>query len=329
MKFKKIMMIGLCSSMLLLTGCGKIATLKDGEEIAASTDEINITSSDLYNKMKSKYASSILLDMIDRAILDKKYETTDTLEATIKEQITSVRNAATEAGYSFETYIYYYYGVKTEDQLHDYIELSLKRNTAVTEYLSDKVTDDEIKAYYDDETVGDIKASHILISAETTDSMTDAEITAAEEKALNLAKSIIKKLNDGEDFATLAKEYSDDEGSASDGGNLGYFNKGVMETTFETAAFALEKGKYTTTPIETSYGYHIILKTDEKSKPTLAKAKTSIISNIVDNKLEADTTLSYSVLDKIRKEANLKINDSELKALYDANLAASLKTTTE
>ena len=82
-------------------------------------------------------------------------------------------------------------------------------------------------------------------------------------------KDLIKKLNDGEDFATLAKENSDDTGSAANGGDLGYFNKGEMVKEFEDAAYNLKVNEYTKEPVKTTYGYHIILKTGEKDKAKL------------------------------------------------------------
>jgi parvulin-like peptidyl-prolyl isomerase len=148
--------------------------------------------------------------------------------------------------------------------------------------------------------------------------MTSDEKTEAEKKAENLAKEIITKINNGEKFADLAKKYSDD-GSASNGGDLGWFNKGKMVQTFENAAFALKKGEYTKTPVKSEFGYHIILKTDEKAKPTLEQSKDNITDSIVTEKLSAENNiLPYKALDELRKKYKLNIEDSELKKQYDS-----------
>jgi parvulin-like peptidyl-prolyl isomerase len=70
------------------------------------------------------------------------------------------------------------------------------------------------------------------------------------------AEDLLKKLEQGESFEQLAKDFSSC-GSAADGGNLGEFGKGMMVKPFEDAAFALEVGQVSA-PVQTQFGYHII-----------------------------------------------------------------------
>lgn len=77
-------------------------------------------------------------------------------------------------------------------------------------------------------------------------------------------ESIREQLVAGGDFAVLAKQYSQDPGSAATGGDLGWFKRGVMVKEFEDAAFALEPGVLSEI-IETQYGYHILLVTEKKA----------------------------------------------------------------
>jgi len=87
-----------------------------------------------------------------------------------------------------------------------------------------------------------------------------------------IAQVVIERLNNGEDFATLAKELSTDTGSAQNGGDLGWFGTGQMIPEFEAAAFALEKpGDYTTTPVQTTYGFHIIELIAKQERPLTAQ----------------------------------------------------------
>ncbi len=78
-----------------------------------------------------------------------------------------------------------------------------------------------------------------------------------EEEALALAKELVERLRAGEDFAELARQYSDDPGSRDNGGELGWFGRGRMVPEFEEAAFSLEPGEISD-PVKTQFGYHII-----------------------------------------------------------------------
>ena len=189
---------------------------------------------------------------------------------------------------------------------------------AIEEHVQDSITDDEIQKYYDDEVIGDISVRHILISPDVTDDMSTEEQQAAEEAARKEAEDLIKQLDEGADFEELAKEYSDDTGSASDGGYIDYFNKDDnMDEAFLNASIDLEKGKYTEEPVQSSYGYHIILKVDQKDKPELDEVKDDIISTLAEEKLNDDPALMYNALIEIREEAGIEFNDDSLKADYD------------
>ena len=204
-------------------------------------------------------------------------------------------------------------GFDNEDDLKDYYRLSFQRTKAIEDYIKDSISDDEIKKYYDENTVGDIRCKHILISVKTDDSSSEG---LSDEEAKAKAEKLIKKLENGEDFSKLAKKNSDDTGSAENGGDLGYFNKGEMVQEFEDAAYKLKVNEYTKTPVKTSYGYHIILKTDEKKKPTLKKAKEKIIETLIEEKKKNDPTLEITALDELRSEYKLKFKDSKLKRMY-------------
>lgn len=312
MKLNKIIISSICVLMLFVTGCGS-SKLKNGEEMVVKLDGSKITADDLYKDLKSKYGKYILIDMIDRIILDKKYPTNQDITDQVNNQIASMKE---QYGDNFTAYIQQN-GFEKEEELVTYLELAVKRNMAVKAYVEKSVTDKEIKDYYDNEVVGDIRVSHILIKPDVTDSMTDAQKTAKETEALNQAKDIIKKLKNGEKFADLAKKYSDDTASASNGGDVGWFNKGQMDSAFEKAAYALEKGKYTGTPVKSQYGYHIILKVDTKAKAALDTIRTTVISDIAEDKLTNDSTLSNKMLEQLRKDNKLVFYDSDLKTEYD------------
>jgi peptidyl-prolyl cis-trans isomerase C len=118
------------------------------------------------------------------------------------------------------------------------------------------VSDADTKTFYDANKPrfrqeDSVHASHILIRAEE-----QADV-ATRAKAKAQADDILKQLKKGVAFADLAKKYSQDPGSAANGGDLGFFNRGQMVPAFDQAAFALQPGQ-TSAVVETPFGYHII-----------------------------------------------------------------------
>lgn len=300
-------------AVLLLAGCGRVPQLKDGSELVVELDGIKMTTEEFYQNLKDSYGTYTLINSIDELLLNKVYKTDDDMKKEVEAQITTMKS---QWGSDFESAINYYYGVSNEADLYDYIEMAFKRESAIKDYAKTQIDDKDIEKYYNEKSIGDIKASHILIKSEATDDMTADEKKDAEEKALKKAKEVIKKLKDGEKFEDLAKEYSEDS-SASDGGNLGYFNRGEMVSEFEEAAIKLEVGKYTTEPVKTQFGYHIILKTDQKDKPELKDIKEEIRETLIDELIQNTQNISAFALEWIREENNLKIYDAELKIKYD------------
>lgn len=296
-----------------LTGCGKTAKLKDGSELVFKMDNINMSAEDFYQKLKDNYGTYTLVNAIDELLLDKVYETDNDMKKQVDSQIIAMKN---QFGSDFNDAISYYYGVSNENQLKEYVEMSLKRQKAIEDYANSLITDKQIEEYYNEKTIGDIKASHILITSEATNDMTDDEKKKFENEAYNKAKEIIKKLDEGAKFEDLAKEYSKD-GSANDGGNLGYFNRGDMVSEFEEAVVKLEVGKYTKEPVKTQFGYHIILKTDQKEKPSLEDSKETIKKTLANELVSNTENISAFALDWLREKNNLTIYDAELKIKYD------------
>ncbi len=108
----------------------------------------------------------------------------------------------------------------------------------------------------------DIRAAHILIRTSDDDST----------KALATIHEIMQKLDEGVEFSDLAKEYSEDQGSAQNGGDLGFFGRGRMVAPFEEAAFGLKKIGDVSAPVRTRFGYHLIKLLDVGTLPTFDEA---------------------------------------------------------
>lgn len=327
MKKNTIKLVGASMALLLVaTGCGKVPKLENGQDAVVTLNGENISVDTLYGEMKDKYALSVLLDLIDTEILNKEYKDTDESKKEVQDQIDLMiaqYGQGDEAALLQQTYSAW--GIDNMDDLRDYLTLSYKRNKAIEDYAKSIVKEDEINKFYEDKIFGDISAKHILISPEVKDGATDAEKTAAEAEALKTAKEVITKLKNGESFDDLAKEYSDDESNASNGGKLSDFVHGDMVEEFEEAAKKLENGKYTTTPVKTTYGYHIIYKISQKDKPELKTVKDDIIEEIANEKSNDDATLQITALEELRNEYKVSIEDDKLKDQYESYLENAKK----
>lgn len=137
-------------------------------------------------------------------------------------------------------------------------------NEYIKREVAQKVTvsDDEIRSYYDShrdefKTPEMIKARHILVKVDPAASADDRQ------KAKEKAEMFLKKIKNGEDFAKLASEVSDDPGTKPKGGDLGFFPRGRMVKPFEDAAFSLKPGEVSPI-VETQFGFHVIKVEDKK-----------------------------------------------------------------
>ncbi len=246
MKFFKLFTC-LCITTLVLTGCGR-ARLEDGRELVLEMEGINITANDLYNTLKNRHGLAILIDKIDSKILELEYETTEEMKRQIESQILSAKQ---QTGPDFLEAIRQHYGLNSEKEFFEFLEMNMKREKVLKDYAKTLITDEEIEEYYNDVAIGDIKASHILIRPEQKDSFEEME--EAEQVALNKALEIIEQLEGGADFAELAMEHSQCEGSAVNGGDLGFFNRNSMVKEFEEESIKLNIGEYTKTPVKTIF----------------------------------------------------------------------------
>jgi foldase protein PrsA len=163
-----------------------------------------------------------------------------------------------------------------------------RMKAAVTSDLT--VTDEEAKAYYQEHRSDFVqqeerKTSHILISpfpsADDSSSASQADWDAAQAEA----EKVRGEIQNGADFANVAKKYSDDATTKESGGALGLITKGQMVPAFEEAVFSLKKGELSE-PVKTQYGYHLILVKDIVPEEQLSydEASQSIKSTLLTNK---------------------------------------------
>lgn len=171
-------------------------------------------------------------------------------------------------------------------------------NAYFRKHVSDAVTADEVKARYEKEIAAlpqeeEVSARHILVATEEE------------------AKAVIAELDAGKDFVELAKEKTLDS-NKEDGGDLGWFGKGRMVPEFETAAFGLEKGAYTKTPVQTQFGFHVIKLEDRRvaPPPALDQVEPQVRQLVMRDKYLA-------LIEKAKAENKIEITDEALRKGYE------------
>jgi peptidyl-prolyl cis-trans isomerase D len=163
------------------------------------------------------------------------------------------------------------------------------------------VTDQDLQAYYDQHRdeyrqAEQVKVTHILIKTPLPgpDGKVDEKgVEAARKKA----EDVLKQVKAGGDFAKLAGQYSDDPGSAKNGGGLGWIGRGRTVPEFEKAGFSLPKGQ-TSDLVKSSYGFHIIRVEDKQEAhvKTLAEVKSEIEAKVKEEKATRTTEVAANAL---------------------------------
>ncbi len=271
----------------------------DDSEVVVETGAGNITKEEFYQAMKDQAGETVLSDLVQTKILEDKYDVSDKeVQAEldkIKENFESdeqLEEALQANGY------------KDLEQFKTDVRKQLLAQKAATEGVD--VSDEKLKTFYEENQnlFTELEASHILVDDEET------------------AKEVKEKLNDGGDFAELAKEYSKD-GSAQNGGDLGIFKKGDMVAEFEEAAFALKEGEVSDI-VQSQFGFHII-----KLKSKTVKPYKESKEEVKEQYLQQNAKDVPAVIDELIKEADIKVKDDQFKDLFKEKEQKAEKEATE
>lgn len=324
---KKKIALSLCI-LLLLTGCGRIPTLQNGEEIVAQISGKDFTAEELYAVLKEKAGNQLLTTMIDEYIARLEIEDDTDAKVAAKNDVEYTKQQFKDNDRDFNQALKDY-GYANEQALIDEYTVGYLKEEAVKKFLSEELTKKEINDYYDKDVFGEMTVRHILIKpvlpeGKTEADATEEEIKKAEAEALAKAKDIIKKINDGQKFEDAAKEFSDDS-SAKDGGLISNFTKDGVVTEFWNASMKLKNGEMTNAPVKTEFGYHIILRVSQKKKPALDDVIEQVKETLVNEKLNESENAYNLAWVELRKKHKLNIIDSELEKQYNTTADALKK----
>lgn len=274
---KKAMIALAATSVIALSACGTSDTI-------VTSKAGDITKEDFYNEMKNNPAGKQMLqNMVMEQVFVENYEVSD---EEVDKKYDEIKK---QIGDQFDAIL------EQQGLSEASFKESLRAQLAMEKAVKKTVTEEDIKALHKPE----IKASHILVKDEET------------------AKKVQDELAQGKPFEEVAKQYSEDPGSAEKGGDLGYFGPGKMAPEFEEAAYSLKKDEVSE-PVKTKYGYHIIKVTDIKELKPYEEVKGDLEKQAIAAKYQ-DAEFMNDLIEKEMKKADVKVKDDDLKELFDTS----------
>src|SRR5690625_37712 len=268
---------------------GLVACSSGDSEVVVKTNVGDISKEEFYDALKDRVGEQVLQEIVTIKVLEDKYTVDD------KDVDEEVDTAKEQLGEQFDMWLTSQ-GYQDEDAFRELVRVNLLFDEAV--YGEVEVSEEEIQEYYD-RLSEEVEAEHILVEDE------------------ELANEIKDKLDDGEDFAELAKEYSTDPGSAEEGGKLGVVPIGEFVPEFEDAVYTLDVDAISD-PVQSDHGYHIIKVTDKRDVSeevgSLEDNETTIISTLRQQKV--DPTEAQAKIQELIEDAKVDIKISEYEDLF-------------
>ncbi|MGI6605232.1 MAG: peptidylprolyl isomerase [bacterium] len=302
MRFKRLL-AGAVVAILLLAGCS------NPNKVVGVVGDYELVNGDVEKRIAivKLFAPDLDLSQVPRAeVVDQLLEELVMLQGAEEEGVTVEQEKRDQAFDEVQTSLESRFGDKakldealkkakiTLDDVREVVDRNLKLQELYNKVTAEvTVTPEDVSLYYEEhkaemELPEQVRASHILVDEE------------------KLALELRDRLEKGEDFAALAKEYSTD-GSAAGGGDLGYFSRGRMVQEFEDAAFTTPVGEISPV-VKTEFGYHIIQVTDKKPAHIMSLEEVRpFLEPMLEGqkKDEAFTAYVDSLKDKVKQENKL------------------------
>ncbi|WP_133716937.1 MULTISPECIES: peptidylprolyl isomerase [Methylocaldum] len=241
---KTYSLVAAIASVLVIAGCNNVGT--DGQKGATSTAEAP-TAENSVAVVNGRPISRAAVDILSAELAQRRGDNGISEEKIIDELIKRELLRQEAEAQQLTNDPKYAARVENADRM------VLSQIAAEHFINSAAISDEDLKKEYD-QRVGSMKlteykARHILVDTEQA------------------AKDVIKRLQKGEKFADIAKKVSKDPGSKGSGGDLGWFNPQQMVPPFANAVVALKNGELTQTPVQTQFGWHVILREDSRDQP--------------------------------------------------------------
>ncbi|SFA81370.1 foldase protein PrsA [Lentibacillus halodurans] len=279
--------VTLTASVFTLAACNS----DEGDsEAVVETNAGDVTKEEFYQEMKDRFGSDVLRELVTVKVLSEQYDVSD------EEVDQEVQNTKDQLGDQFDMFLQQQ-GFQDEEAYRSTIRLSLLQLEAASEDM--EITEEDLQQRYD-RMQTEIKAQHILVDDEET------------------AKEVKSKLDEGEDFAKLAEEYSNDPGSAENGGELDYFSVGDMVPEFEDAAYSMDVDEISD-PVESENGFHIIKVTDKRETEedigSFEDNKDTIRRNIINQRV--DVQALQEKINGLIEDADINVEAEGLEDIFE------------
>ncbi|WP_179295542.1 peptidylprolyl isomerase [Bacillus sp. FJAT-45350] len=276
---KKLLLTLSLAGVIALAGCNGNAA--EDKTIVEVNNQV-ITESEFVAELKERHGELILREIVQRHLLQQEAEALNIGEDAVDAELNSIKEdfGITEDSELLELLQGTFQ--LPVSSIEEFREQYVKPQLVLQELANEGVDVSEVEV---------VRASHILVEDEET------------------VAEVLEKLEAGEDFASLAEEYSTDPGSAAQGGDLSYFTRGKMVPEFEEVAFTLEEGEISE-PVESQFGYHIIKVTEKDvSVDELPEAQRAEIIQDQARPIE-------EVIQELFEQANIDVKDPAFQNLF-------------
>lgn len=280
--------------------------------VLATSDAGDVTADDVLNQIGTNQVANQTFQLVLDKVLTDKYSEELNMDE-LNEQI--------------DAEIEQYGGEENFSMMLQQSQPGMTVDTYKQQRVSNALNDLYFADYFeitDEEAFDSVrKSSHILVSfgeegkeesAEGAEGEEEPAMTKEEAKAQ--ADDLKAQLDDGADFGELATENSDDTGSAQQNGELGYVSEGQMVEEFETALFKLEPGQISE-PVESQFGYHIILNEDVSLEDTPKEELNTIKTTIVNQKIKEDPSQALQGYRDLLEEYNVAFENEEIQTYIE------------
>lgn len=241
------------------------------DESLASEDPAEATNAEIESEATTETTADAAIDEAaadEAAVEETAMDETAGDEAAAEETIPTEGPTATpEPTATVYTEELYQQNVDTYFSSNEYTDRAFERKQVYYELLRNKVRADLEKTIEREQDM--VWARHILVATEEE------------------ANAVIERLNNGEDWNLIAAEVSTDSGNKDNGGDLGWFGEGQMVAPFEEAAYAQEVGTYSSAPVQTDFGWHVIQIIAHEMHPITASESTQAVNIAYTNWLDA------------------------------------------